>query len=167
MARASPSIVISHWYFLFEGMQASPREFYAAVELAIQTRQVPDARTSRVDWKEGGLLSARREYLRVRRKKLVFDVCGAPFGPNFFVSWWLGELPSPIVGLLMMIPVIGLFVERWVRPRTYYQIDTSLMFQETIRSAVNQVVDDMSRAKGLRILSPLERKPELRLSLRR
>jgi hypothetical protein len=107
MARASPSIVISHWYHLLEGLQASPREFYAAVERAIQSRQVPDARASRVDWKEGGLLSARRDYLRIRRKKLVFDICGAPFGSNFFVSWWLGELPSGFVALLSSIPLIG------------------------------------------------------------
>lgn len=167
MAKASPSIVISHWYYLFEGMQASPKEFYAAVERAIETRRVPDTSRSRVDWKEGGLLSARREYLRVRRKKLVFDICGAPFGPNFFISWWLGELHSAFFNFIVLIPIVGLLIERFFRPSTYYQMDTALMFQEVIRGAVLEVVDDMSKAKGLRILSPLERKPELRQFFRR
>ena len=162
MARAKAGYPISHWYNLFEGLQASPQEFYARVEGAIQNRQVPDAQTVRVDWKEGGLLSAKREYLRVRRKKLVFDICGAPFGPHFFVSWWLGELPSGFVALLSSIPVVGGFFERALRPATYYQIDTALMFQEAIRSAVHEVVDEMSKAKGLRMLSILERKPVLR-----
>jgi len=162
MARASPATVISHWYHLLEGLQTSPQGFYAAVEAAIQRRQVPDAYTQRIDWKEGGLLSARREYLRVRRKKLVFDICGAPFGPSFFVSWWLGELPSGFLALLASIPVVGLLFERYLRPRTYYQIDTALMFQESIRAAVMDVVDNMSKAKGLRLLSVLERNPVMR-----
>ncbi len=162
MAKAKAGFLISHWYNLFEGLQASPQDFYARVERAVQSRQVPDVRGSRVDWKEGGMLSAKREYLRVRRKKLVFDICGAPFGPHFFVSWWLAELPSGFVALLSSIPVVGGFFERILRPTTYYQIDTALMFQEAIRSAVNEVVDEMSKAKGLRTLSILERKPVLR-----
>ncbi len=78
------------------------------------------------------------------------------------MSWWLGELPSGFVALLSSIPVVGSFFERALRPATYYQIDTALMFQEAIRSAVHEVVDKMSKAKGLRMLSILERKPVLR-----
>ena len=55
-----------------------------------------------------------------------------------------------------------LVFERFLRPTTYYQMDTALMFQEAIRYAVNDVVDQMSKAKGLRVLSILERKPVLR-----
>ncbi len=39
-----------------------------------------------------------RIYQRIGRKKLVFDVCGAPFGKGFFVSWWMGPLPNPVLG---------------------------------------------------------------------
>jgi hypothetical protein len=162
MARASPSIVISHWYHLLDGLQTSSLDFYAATEQAISRRKVPGARTLRVDWKEGGLFSARREYLRVRRKKLVFDICAAPFGPSFFVSWWLGELPSAILALLSSIPIAGVLFERYLRPKTYYEIDTALRFQEAIHGGVMEVVDQMSKARGLRILSVLERKPVLR-----
>lgn len=91
-------------------------EFYAAVEQALQPRQIPDLLTSRVDWKEGGLLSARREYLRVKRGKLAFDICAAPFGTGFFFSWWLAELP-PAHGLLYALVIfflgfilLGMFV---------------------------------------------------------
>jgi uncharacterized YccA/Bax inhibitor family protein len=58
-----------------------------------------------VDWKEGGLLSARREYLRVKRGKLSFDVCAAPFGTGFFFSSWLIELPAKY-GVLILLAVI-------------------------------------------------------------
>jgi|SRR5439155_4371637 len=161
MARPSRTFIISHWYHHFENLQMSPLDFYAAVERAIESRQVPDAVRSRVDWREGGVFSAKREYLRVRRHVHIFDICGAPFGNGFFVSWWLGEPMGCLFVVLTSIPLLGLLVERLLRPHTYYQIDTALMFQEVIRESVNEVVDQLTTAKGLRALSELERKPIL------
>src|SRR5688572_29442528 len=106
---ARTGLVVSHWYHLIEGLGASPLEFYASVEQAIERRQIPDSGRSRIDYREGGLLSAKREYLRVRRKEYTFDICGAPFGTGFFVSWWLVE-PLGCLG--------GLFR----RKQTYYRI---------------------------------------------
>ncbi len=102
---------ISHWHTLFEGFQMSTLEFYGTLEQALARRQIPDASTSRVDWKEGGLLSARREYFRVARGRLVFDICAAPFGTGFFFSWWLAERTSAL-GLLLffLIPVLALML---------------------------------------------------------
>ncbi len=156
---AAAPLVISHWNKMLEGLQASPKEFYGAVERAIEKRQVPDVKRSRVDWREGGLLSAKREYLRVQRHEHVFDICGAPFGNGFFISWWLGESQ----GCLATLPGAGAFL----RPQTYYQIDTALMFQSAIHAAVLEVVDEMTTAKGVRALTELERKPILREFFRR
>lgn len=96
---ASQSNVVSHWHHPVENFQTSTMEFYAAVETALQPHEIPGLSTSRVDWKEGGVISARREYLRVKRGKLAFDLCAAPFGKDFFFSWWLAEVPPPY-GLL-------------------------------------------------------------------
>lgn len=93
------SNVISHWHHPIENFQTSAMEFYFAVEQALAPKQIPEYSTSRVDWREGGVLSGRREYLRVKRGKLVFDICAAPFGSGFFFSWWLAEAP-PSWGLL-------------------------------------------------------------------
>lgn len=153
--------VFSHWYHMIDGLQASPMEFYASVEAAIQKRSVPDLRISRVDWREGGVFSAKREYLRVQRYEYVFDVCGAPFANGFFVSWWLGELTG-CLGFILLIPFFGPVFTRLFRPATYYRIDTALMFQESIHGSVLEVVDSMTSAKGIRALSELERKPILR-----
>ena len=93
-AQASLDAVVSHWSKLIEGFQASPLAFYAAVEEALARRQVPETKNSRTDYREAGLLSANREYLHVTRDKLAFDICGAPFGTGFFVSWWLANARS-------------------------------------------------------------------------
>jgi hypothetical protein len=85
--------VISHWHHPIENFNTSTLDFYAAVETALQPRQIPDCVSSRIDWREGGLHTARREYLRIKRGKLAFDLCAAPFGRTYFFSWWLAELP--------------------------------------------------------------------------
>src|SRR2546425_2752428 len=53
--------------------------------------QLPETALAKVEWSEGGIFSAKREYLRIERKELIFDICGAPFGRGFFVSWWLAR----------------------------------------------------------------------------
>lgn len=166
MAKA-PTLIISHWYQLIEDLQASSKDFYASVEEAIRRRQMPDTGTTHVDWREGGPLSARREYLRVMRKEHIFDVCAAPFGNGFFVSWWLGELPSGCLALFLWIPFVGPLLERVFRPITYYRIDTALMFQTSIHAAVLEVVDGLTKEKGLRALTELERKPIMKEFLAR
>lgn len=215
---AAEPVVLSHWYKLLEGLHASPLDFYVSIEHAVERRQVPEAARSRVDYLEGGIASARREYLRVQRHRLVLDICGAPFGNGFFVSWWLGEVragPAMLIGILtgtlflvwiafeigvfvgilffflgipaillylarnppeqlagwddpiLSIPFAGMVYERLFRPQTYYRIDTTLMFQQAVHSAVLEVVDDLLTAKGLRSLSEVERQPVLRDILRR
>ena len=212
---ASQRQIVSHWSSSLENFQTSPLDFYASVERAIASRQVPDIRLSRVDWREGGLLSAKREYLRVERRRLIFDICGAPFGTGFFVSSWLIEsTPSPagaiflavvfpisslflffalfgprmeglflwiltlffsacfvVVGIsqganwadpVLEIPLLGAILRRLFQPLTYYRIDTTLMFQQAIHASILEVVDEITKVKGIRPLSELERKPIMR-----
>ncbi len=155
-------IILSHWNTMVEGLEASPKQFFQSVESAISNKSVPNTRHARVDWKEGGLISAKREYLRIKRKNLAFDICGAPFGNGFFVSWWLGEVPSGFTQLVISIPIIGPLFSKFIKPITYYQIDTAAMFQALIHSAVLEVIDGMTSAKGLRALSDDARKPIMR-----
>lgn len=89
MAKAE---VLSHWSLLIEGFETSALGFYTEVEEAVTRREIPDVELSRVDWKEGGVASAKREYLRVRRGQLVFDICASPFGNAYFFSWWMARI---------------------------------------------------------------------------
>lgn len=99
---------LGHWSTLVEGLQASPQECYAAIEEAIQRREIPQVRTSRVTHQEGGFLSAERIYLRIDRKMLAFDICAAPFGTGFFFSWRLSEVPpGNLLGCLVVILMLA------------------------------------------------------------
>lgn len=150
--------VVSHWYQLIEGLQHSTQAFYEALEQAVAGREIPKAKTGRVEFSEGGVFSGKRLYFRVTRLEHVFDICAAPFGNGFFVSWWLSTRPS---GCLASLPGIGWIFQKFVKRVTYYVIDTALMFQESVRLAVLEVIDGLTTAQGIRALSELERKPIL------
>ena len=107
---ATQATVISHWGHLFENFQTPSLPFYRSLETAVQTRAVPEAHWSQIQHKEGGLASANREYLRIHRGKHAFDICAAPFGTGFFVSWWFTEPPLKF-GILYTIGfLLGLLI---------------------------------------------------------
>jgi len=212
MSHAPTVTILSNWATLVEGLEASPLAFYSAVEEALTRRQVPQTQNSRTDYKEAGAFSANREYLHVRRQKLTFDICGAPFGTGFFFSWWFGEerpYLNPIIkvlvlfgylvtlgilvnvagvvvglflflflvfgglaivntlaadgqfddGIVRALPLVGMLYEWLFEPATYYRLDSMRMFQEAVHNAVLEVIDGMTAAKGLKVLSADERKP--------
>jgi hypothetical protein len=103
--------VISHWYKAYDGFQISPRDFYAAVEEAVKRREIPDLRMERVNWKEGGGLSDFREYLRITRRRVSFDLCAAPFGTGCFISAWTAEVPPQV---LAMVYLLGALIGSWL-----------------------------------------------------
>lgn len=110
MSQTAPDSVLSHWSTLIENLQTSPLTFYSAVESALTRRQIPATQNSRVDYKEAGLMSAQREYLRVKRETLVFDICAAPFGTGFFFSWWFAEETPSLNPLLKVLSLVALLV---------------------------------------------------------
>lgn len=223
MLRHTDGVVLSHWHTLFEDFSTSTQEFYRAVEGAVRARHLPEVEISRVLFKEGGVGTAEREYLRVSRKRVAFDICSAPYGNGHFFSWWLAKIPAKY-GLLVVAgyTLLGLFVwsllqlvflsvfrdtcfgaafsgvlfvlgipaillglgfmvergmigdEEWVlsipwvgylyavvfNPTTYYRQDTAMMFRDSIRSAVNEVINSLRTEKGLRGLGEQELAPE-------
>jgi len=96
----------SHWQTVVENFNTSTLDFYKTVEEAVARRQLPDVTVERTDLKEGGILSAKREYLLIKRGRHIFAVCSAPFGTGQFFSWWLLER-MPRFGMLV---VLGIFV---------------------------------------------------------
>ncbi len=110
-SQAAPESVVSHWSTLIENFQASPQAFYKAIEEGLARRQVPETTNSRITYKQSGFLSSNREYLHIVRDKLLFDICAAPFGTGFFVSWWLAEARvrlNPVAQVAIVLGLLGL-----------------------------------------------------------
>lgn len=165
MGAVAATSILSHWNHMVPGMAQSAMDFYGAVERSLLAQHLDDTKTERVNIAEGGILSAKREYLQVRRREHVFHICAAPFGSGFFVSWWLGEVRSGLFAQLASLPYVG-FIFRILanvaKPLTYYRIDTALMFQSVTHGAVLEALDGAITARGARALTELERKPIMR-----
>lgn len=98
-------------YALIDGFQTSTDAFYKGIEQELETRKVPGLELLRLDYREGGPLSARRDYLRMRRERLTFDLCSSPFGTSWFFSYRFSEIPAPFPlwqFLLVMLLICGL-----------------------------------------------------------
>lgn len=164
MAKAKSNLpfVTSHWYHFFEDLNHSTQDLYRDIELAIAERNLPDIHVRRIELSVGGVFSAKRVYLRVSRKGLIFDICGAPYGNGFFVSWWLSEPLRGCLAIVALLPFVNLVAALFIPPDTYFKRDTTLMFQQSIHQAVQEVVSRCLETRGLRALTEDERKPILR-----
>lgn len=105
---AQSAEVISHWHQSVDGLSTSTLDFYAAVEKALREKEVADLRIERITASEHGILSAKREYLGVSYGRLRFDICGAPFGKDFFFSWWLVKRTPDLAALWGCVTLISL-----------------------------------------------------------
>lgn len=102
--------VIDHWYALVPGFNSSSKEFYEGIEKELETREVPGLEIFHVDFAEGGVLSQKREYLRMTRERLVFDICAAQFGTAYFFSCRFAQIPAAIKLWQLVVVLIGGFM---------------------------------------------------------
>jgi hypothetical protein len=205
--------LIEYWYVPVDNFQFVTADFYQKIEKELTARKIPSLEISRVELSEGGLLSDKREFLRLRRERLVFNICAAPFGTSYFFSFRFVELPlgikptqllifiigiaitfallakllgtifgfiallavlgggiyvvrnSVALGLknldamLIKTPVIGPLYEVFIRKDTYYRQDTRLMYFTTVNSITEMLVQEITAAKGIKLLKQYNRKP--------
>lgn len=153
------SLIHSRWHYHFDELRFSPQEFYSKVEEIIRKKEIPKVSFERRSYFEASVLSDKREYLTVSQGEHRFLICAAPYGTGFFVSWWLGETITFIKDMLTRIPFIGSYIAKFSASKTYFQMDTESMFKESIRACVNEAIDAITKAKGIRGLSELDKKP--------
>ena len=149
--------VNKHWHHYFNDFTYSPQDFYQSIASIINEKDIPGVELKSIAYSEGGLLSANREYLRVERGEMVFDICAAPFAKGFFVSSWQGELPQFKRYFFSSIPFVGESLDRAFFTKTYFQMDTELMFANSIHSAVLEAIKGITDDMGIRDLTELER----------
>lgn len=115
-----PGEVVAHWHQFVADFNTSTLGFYEAIEKELAAKQSP-VKPQRIDWTESGVLSAKREYLRVTYGRFSLDLAAFPFGRDFFFSWWLtkrrpesalmmgcGALIVLLGALLLLIKIAGL-----------------------------------------------------------
>jgi hypothetical protein len=165
---AEQTQLLSHWAQHFDGLDQSTQQFYSQIQQAVQRRKMPDVKFSKVDMKEGGVFSSSREYFRVQRGDLRYDICGAPFGSGFFVSSRLfadGKFGDSVLGSMerggLVAKMAGAVASKVVGADTYYRIDTANMYLQLVHGALLEVVDEMSSTANLPRLAHAERKPIL------
>jgi len=144
----SQEIIQSHSYQHFADLQLSANEFYAAVEKLIGEYQYPDVKCKRETLKEAGLFSGKREYLRVSKDADHYYVCASPFGKSFFISWWLKEKEDALKAAADKIPLFGKLISGSNRPKTFYEMDSELMFSNSINAIIKIAVDKVKADHG-------------------
>jgi len=105
--RKKPNLLEEPKGVFLEDFAISSDDFYDAIEAELGDRNIPDLTITRELFREGGLLSSKREYLRMRRERLVFDICAAPFGTSFFFSTRFTEIPV-VLYVWQFLVVLGL-----------------------------------------------------------
>ena len=151
------SEAISSWSNTVQEFQFSTEEFYDLLDAKIKERELPDVKTCTRNISQGGLFSKNRLYFEARRKDYTFHICAAPYGKDYFFSWYLRVKLHPIWELLSRIPIIGAFFDAKLTYKTYYQLDTESMFKQSIHHVVTSTIDDILEPKGKR-LSELDRR---------
>lgn len=146
-----PELLHASWAHFFPEFQFSTQEFYSLVETKLKDWKVPEASISKVVFSERGAFSRSREYLRVKNGPYSFDICAAPYGTGFFVSWWFGEDLGCLMRMLSYIPIVGRILYIRAHYKTYYVMDTEAMFREAVRLAVMESIDSITQTKGIRM----------------
>ena len=62
---------------------------------------------------------------------------------------------------LIKSPVFGPIYERWFRRETYYRVDTRLMYLDTVSSVVKTLAEEVTGAKGVKLVRQYEQAPIL------
>ncbi len=151
----------SNWNTLIEDFNYSTEDFYQLFKKELLSQGVSGINANDVSLYEGSMFSQRRRYIRVKWKEYQYDICAAPFGKGFFVSWWLLYKNSVLQIIISKIPFIGGWLTRKLFPVTYYKIDTASMFMTYAQSSVLKVIDEITKDKGIRAISENDRKPIL------
>lgn len=76
---------LSYWSKLVETADCPPSGFYSLVSANIKARGIPGVTVAPATMAEGGFLAPNRKYLRIRFKRLSYDICAARYGAGSFL----------------------------------------------------------------------------------
>jgi hypothetical protein len=71
----------------------------------------------------------------------------------------VGEIPNGFKWVLS-VPYIGRLYAAFFNPNSYFRLDTAMMFRDSVRSAVNEVINELRVERGLRALEGEALRPQ-------
>ncbi|NBV21810.1 MAG: hypothetical protein EBS05_07800 [Proteobacteria bacterium] len=88
---------------------------------------------------------------------MVVTVIGGVYVLRNAVALGLQDLDAALI----KSPVLGPIYERWFRKETYYRIDTRLMYLDTVSNVVKKLAEEVTGAKGVKLVRQYEQAPIL------
>jgi len=139
----------SHWHKVFTPIPFSSVQFYTELEKILKNKSMPGSKFYKITHHEGGLLSAKRLYLRIQFRNYLIEVCASPFGTeDFFISWWLSDTSITLLDFLKAMPIIGRLFHK--RQKTFYEYDTEIVFREAVASSIQKTIEQLIQVQGTR-----------------
>lgn len=152
-------IILARWQGRLENADCSPLEFFDLAQMEISEKGLPNLRFSQIVRREGGWFSPQRVYLRIRCRRLYFDVSAFVVGNTLILGWWLHEDAPGVADLLAELPGIGFLMGKTTHAVSYYTVDFIEYFQRAVHESILRVVDRLSEEAGLEPLSDEARQP--------
>lgn len=135
----------------FDNVQFSAQEFYSVIKELVAEKQISNLKVSRFVRSEGDFFSARREYLRITRKRVAIDVCGFVFGRGFYISCRKGRVPAATDKVIRNKKSAGSKVaDIFSRKETFYRIDSDEAFKTFVQQSIVDAIHLLSGGRGMR-----------------
>lgn len=154
--------VVSRWNVLIPNFNHSSKDFYDALIEEINAHEIEGIRKGVNPRITRGAFSRKRNYLIVRYDDFLIEICAAPFGKSFFVSYWVLNEDNRFEIAIGRIPWLGKRLVKWFYPVTAYRIDTIEMYRILIHNLVIEKIDEMLASEKLERLSENQKIPVLK-----
>jgi hypothetical protein len=125
-------------YYHLEETQFSPQEVYKKLEGAYVAKAIPEVKVEYFDHKEGGMLSAKRTYLRLYGHGEHYDIGAMPYGKDFIIS------------------IRHCRTANTLPASTFTKRDIMYGFHSAVMRVFSKTIDDLTSGQGVMLRSAYE-----------
>ena len=140
---AIPEITIAEQTYFnqhFSNIQFSVREFYKIIEELIDEKYIPGVKMFYIFESQGGLFSAKRQYLRVVHKQICIQIAAIPYGNGIMVTCRRGALANINQKLFDSSSATYKFFDDLFFKETFYKADRDRMAVSMINDCIKEAI---------------------------
>lgn len=132
--------------------QISAQELFQRIRSEIEDRKLP-VKAEIKSMYENGIMSAKREYLRISYRDNGYDITSGFFGNGSYVAWhFFLKDPTPF----NRIPVLNSLRGKDANMQSFARADSAASFQTIIKSILQAEIDAFAETKGIRPIAAEE-----------